>query len=95
MAIAEAFKRLKPAPKKVEERRFTHASQRTKTDRRADGQRRQHRNDRGTNGGERSEGSRFIKRADGSPVQRPEGAAKPKRPFRGRRRFSGGNTRAA
>ena len=94
MSIAEAFKRLKPAPKKVEERRFIHASQRTKTDRRADGERRQHRNERGNNG-ERSEGSRFIKRPDGSPVQRPEGAAKPKRPFRGRRRFSGGNSRAA
>ncbi|MEO7601977.1 MAG: DEAD/DEAH box helicase [Sphingomicrobium sp.] len=91
MAMAETFKRLKPAPKAQPAQRphhKHHGRPATKTDRRADGERRQHRNERG-NGGERSEGSRFIKRADGSPVQRTD-AAKPKRPFRGRRRFSGG-----
>ncbi len=81
-AVADELRRLKPAPKKVEQRRFVHASQRTKTDRRADGERRQHRN-------ERSEVSRFVKRPDGSPAQRPEGG-RGKRPFRGRRRFAGG-----
>jgi ATP-dependent RNA helicase RhlE len=86
-AALEELRRLKPAPKKVEERRFTHASQRTKTDRRADGQHRQQRN-------ERSEPSRFVKRPDGTPAQRPEGG-KGKRPFRGRRRFAGGGARAA
>jgi ATP-dependent RNA helicase RhlE len=99
--LAETLRRLKPAPKKVEERRFVHASQRTKADRRSDGAKRQHRNDRGhgrngNGGGERSkssEGARFIKRADGSPAQRPDGV-KAKRPHRGRRRFGGG-TRAA
>jgi ATP-dependent RNA helicase RhlE len=44
-AAVEVFKRLKPAPKKVEQPRFVHASQRTKSDRRADGQQRRNRND--------------------------------------------------
>ena len=63
------------------------ASQRTKADRRHEGERRQHRN-------ERSEPSRFVKRPDGTPAQRPEGG-RGKRPFRGRRRFAGGGARAA
>jgi len=45
-ARAEELRRLKPAPKKAEQPRFVHASQRTKADRRADGQRREQRNDR-------------------------------------------------
>jgi ATP-dependent RNA helicase RhlE len=60
-AAVDAFKRLKPAPKQVEERRFVHASQRTKTDRRADGQRRQDRNDRS---------QRHPHRADGHQAHR-------------------------
>jgi len=50
----EAFKRLKPAPKRAEQPRFVHASQRTKGDRRADGQRRQTRNERGLGNPHRS-----------------------------------------
>ncbi|MFL6801913.1 MAG: DEAD/DEAH box helicase [Sphingomicrobium sp.] len=61
-AAVDAFKRLKPAPKKVEQQRFVHASQRTKSDRRADGQRRQNRND-----GQK----RHTHRADGHPAHRP------------------------
>ena len=102
-AAVEAFKRLKPAPKKVEEQRFVHASQRTKFDRRADGQRRQNRNDGQQRHGQRAEGSpsgqpqrartdgpqqRHPHRADGHPGHRPEGG-QPKRPFRGGRRPGG------
>jgi ATP-dependent RNA helicase RhlE len=56
---AETLKRLKPAPKKVEEqpRRFSHGF---KADRRADGQRRDHRNER----------QRHPHRADGHPAHR-------------------------
>jgi ATP-dependent RNA helicase RhlE len=61
-AAVEAFKRLKPAPKRVAEQRFVHASQRTKGDRRADGQRREHRNDR--------QPQRHPHRADGHPAHR-------------------------
>jgi ATP-dependent RNA helicase RhlE len=46
MARAGELRRLKPAPKKAEQPRFVHASQRTKADRRADGQGREQRNDR-------------------------------------------------
>ena len=45
-ARAEELRRLKPAPKKDEQPRFVHASQRTKADRRHDGKRREDRNDR-------------------------------------------------
>ncbi len=90
-ATVEEMRRLKPAPVARAQPKH-HGRPATKTDRRADGERRQHRNERG-NGADRNEGSRFIKRPDGSPAQRPEGD-KGKRPFRGRRRFSG-NARAA
>jgi ATP-dependent RNA helicase RhlE len=75
-AAIEAFKRLKPAPKRTEEQRFVHASQRPKADRRAEGQRRRSRND---------DQQRHPHRADGHTGHRPEGG-QPKRPFRGRRR---------
>ena len=106
-AAVETFKRLKPAPKKVEEQRFVHASQRTKGDRRSEGQRRQNRNDGQQRHGQRSEAAqpprgerpqrsdgqqRHAHRADGHPGHRPEGG-QPKRPFRGPRR-PGGPSRA-
>jgi ATP-dependent RNA helicase RhlE len=75
----DAFKRLKPAPKKADEQRFVHASQRTKADRRHDGQRRQERSGRAE--------QRHPHRGEGHPAHRPEGG-QPKRPFRGRRRPS-------
>jgi ATP-dependent RNA helicase RhlE len=78
-AAVEAFKRLKPAPKRAEQPRFVHASQRPKADRRSDGQRREQRNDRS---------QRHPHRADGHPGHRPEGG-QPKRKFGGRRRFGG------
>ena len=84
-AAVDAFKRLKPAPKKSEERRFVHASQRTKADRRTDGQRRQNRNE-----GQQ----RHPHRADGHPAHRPEGG-QPKRKYRGRRSRSGAAGRAS
>ena len=82
-AAAEAFKRLKPAPARPER---THASHRPAMngDRRADGQRRQNRND-----GQQ----RHPQRADGHAAHRPEGGQR-KRPFGGRRGRPGG-TRAA
>jgi ATP-dependent RNA helicase RhlE len=84
MATAEAFRRLKPAPKAQPERsRFQRPA--TKSDRRNakstdGGQRREARNDRG---------ARHPHRADGHTAHRPEGG-QPKRPFRGRRRSPGG-----
>ncbi|HVH37108.1 MAG TPA: DEAD/DEAH box helicase, partial [Sphingomicrobium sp.] len=104
-AAVDAFKRLKPAPKKVEEQRFVHASQRTKSDRRSEGQRRQNRNDGQQRHGQRSDGGqpqrartdgqpqRHPHRAEGHPGHRPEGG-QPKRPFRGRGRPGGGQRRA-
>jgi ATP-dependent RNA helicase RhlE len=76
-AAAEAFKRLKPAPRDARPTRSHHVS--TKADRRFDGQRRQNRNE-----GQQ----RHPHRADGHPAHRPEGG-QPKRKFRGRRRFGG------
>jgi ATP-dependent RNA helicase RhlE len=76
-AAAEALKRLKPAPRPQSPRSAT------KADRRADGQRRQNRNDRQ---------QRHPQRADGHMAHRPEGG-QPKRKFRGRRRF--GSSRVA
>jgi len=73
-AAAEALKRLKPAPKAQEEQRPSF-----KAHRRADGQRRDNRND-----GQK----RHPHRSDGHAAHRPEGG-QPKRPFRGRRRFGG------
>jgi len=75
---AEAFRRLKPAPKA----RPKHPP--TKADRRSDGQKRQSRNERP---------QRHPHRADGHPAHRPEGG-QPKRKFRGRRRFGGPSRRA-
>jgi ATP-dependent RNA helicase RhlE len=74
-AAAEALKRLKPAPKPQPER--------TKAHRRADGNRRDQRNDR----------QRHPHRSDGHAAHRPE-AGQPRRKFRGRRGRTGG-TRAA
>jgi ATP-dependent RNA helicase RhlE len=81
MGTAEAFRRLKPAPKPQPERahRFNRPS--TKADRRHDGQHRDRRND---------SQQRHPHRADGHPGHRPEGG-QPKRRFRGRR---GGPRRA-
>jgi ATP-dependent RNA helicase RhlE len=61
MAAADAFKRLKPAPKAQAARSGRHHS--TKADRRAEGQRRDSRNER----------QRHPNRADGHPAHRPEG----------------------
>ena len=74
-SVAEAFKRLKPAPKHEDRQPRPH----TKSDRRSDGQRRQNRND-----GQQ----RHPKRAEGHNAHRPEGGQR-KRPFRGRRRSRG------
>ena len=76
-AAAEALKRLKPAPVQRPERPAT------KSHRRADGQRREQRNDR----------QRHPHRSDGHAAHRPEGG-QPKRKFRGRRRRSGGSRAA-
>ncbi len=72
-AAAEAFKRLKPAPKAHPQRALTRA------DRRSDGKRREQRNE---------QQQRHPHRADGRPAHRPEGG-QPKRKFGGRRRPSG------
>ena len=81
---ADALKRLKPAPRREESpRRNPHFA--TRTDRRADGQRREHRNDR--------QKQRHPHRGEGHPAHRPDGE-QPKRPFRGRRRRPSGQGRA-
>lgn len=77
-AAAEAFKRLKPVPKAQP------ARQSTKAHRRADGQRRQNRNE-----GQQ----RHPYRSDGHGAHRPEGGQR-KRPFRGRRGRPGGSRAA-
>jgi ATP-dependent RNA helicase RhlE len=77
-AAAEAFKRLKPAPKAQPQRPARSA---TKADRRKQGQARHDRNERQ---------QRHPPRADGHNAHRPEGG-QPKRRFRGRR---GGPRRA-
>ena len=75
-----ATRALKPAPKKPEQRRFVHASQRTKAEARAEGQRRQGRN------------QRHPQRAAGHAMPRSDGA-KPaggsRRRFRNRARSQG------
>jgi ATP-dependent RNA helicase RhlE len=76
MAQAEAFKRLKPAPKAQPQRSGRPS---TKADRRSHGQKRQERNERQ---------QRHPNRADGHAAHRPEGG-QPKRKFRGRRRPKG------
>jgi ATP-dependent RNA helicase RhlE len=75
-AAAEAFRRLKPAPK-AQPPRVQRPS--TKADRRRDGEQRQARNERQ---------QRHPHRAEGHTAHRPEGG-QPKRKFRGRRRFGG------
>ncbi|MEO6225889.1 MAG: DEAD/DEAH box helicase [Sphingomicrobium sp.] len=78
-AQAEALRRLKPAPVQ------RMAQPATKGHRRADGQRRDQRNDRP----QRADGQqRRPQRADGHPAHRPDGVPG-KRPFRGRRRPGG------
>jgi ATP-dependent RNA helicase RhlE len=79
MAAAEAFRRLKPAPKAQAERSQRFQRPATKSDRRHDGQRRENRND-----GQQ----RHPHRADGHTAHRPDGSQS-KRKFRGRRRFGG------
>jgi len=76
----EAFKKLKPAPKRSEHQPRTA----TKAGRRSDGQRRQSRND-----GQQ----RHPHRSDGHWAHRPEGGQR-ERPFRGRRGRSGGSRAA-
>jgi len=75
-----ATRALKPAPKQAEQRRFVHASQRTKAEARAEGQRRQGRN------------QRHPQRAAGHAMPRSDGA-KPaggsRRRFRNRARSQG------
>ncbi|HEX3423254.1 MAG TPA: DEAD/DEAH box helicase [Sphingomicrobium sp.] len=73
----EALKRLKPAPR-TEHHKPARGS--TKTDRRFEGQRRQHRNDRE---------QRHSHRAEGHPGHRPD-QGQPKRPFGGGRRRPAG-----
>lgn len=73
-AAVEALKSLRPAPRKLETPRSS-----TKSDRRADGQKRENRNERQ---------QRHSNRADGHPAHRPEGAQR-KRTFRGKRRPAG------
>ena len=76
-ASIEALKRLKPEPRDQQQKP---ARGSTKTDRRADGQRRQNRNDRD---------QRHPHRAEGHPAHRPD-QGRPERPFGGRRgRFAG------
>ncbi|HEY8592339.1 MAG TPA: DEAD/DEAH box helicase [Sphingomicrobium sp.] len=84
-AAAEAFKRLKPAPKPQPER----TRPATKSDRRNQTQQRATRNERPA-----GQGQRHPHRADGHAAHRPEGG-QPKRPFRGRRRSGGGQQRNA
>jgi ATP-dependent RNA helicase RhlE len=76
-ASVEALKRLKPEPVKQSQRPARNS---TKADRRAEGQHRQHRNDRD---------QRHSHRAEGHPAHRPD-SSRPKRPFSGRRRRPAG-----
>jgi ATP-dependent RNA helicase RhlE len=82
IAAADAFRRLKPAPK-AQPQRAQRSS--TKADRRNDAQRREGRNE---------PGQRHGHRADGHSGHRPEGG-QVKRKFRGRRRPNGGGRAAA
>jgi ATP-dependent RNA helicase RhlE len=76
---AEELRRLKPAPKKPEQPRFVHASQRIKGDRRADGQRRAHRNERGPvrNPLQSSAQDRNGQRRDGQRNDSPRSSYRP------------------
>jgi len=96
---AAELKRLKPAPKQAEEQPRRFHSHGIKADRRADGQRRDHRNQRSEPRPERAntgqpkrngqQPQRHPHRADGHAAHRPEGG-RPKRPFRGGRGRPGG-----
>ena len=101
---AEALKRAQAGPEEDEEqpRRFSHGF---KSDRRADGQRREHRNQRSEpsprSGPARhqpkrtgQQPQRHPHRADGHAAHRPEGG-RPKGPFRGRRGGRPGGPRRA
>jgi ATP-dependent RNA helicase RhlE len=79
----EALKRLKPAPRKPAQQQGRPS---TRADRRADGQRREQRNDR--------QKQRHPHRADGHPAHRPDGT-KPKRRFHGGRRRNGSSRPSA
>ena len=108
LQAAEALKRLKPAPKQAEQQR--RSSHGFKADRRVDGQRRDHRNQRSSPdrserpaGGQQRSGQprsdrqqqqRHPHRADGHAAHRPEGG-RPKGPFRGRRGSRPGGSRHA
>ena len=82
LAAAQALKALKlPTPERAERPHRGHHRPAAKADRRADGQRREQRNERSAQPG----GQRHPHRADGHPAHRPEGGQR-KRPFRGRRR---------
>jgi ATP-dependent RNA helicase RhlE len=89
-AAAEALRRLKPAPRIEEQPRRT-GPHGFKADRRSNGQRREHRNDR--SGQDRSDQQRHPHRGEAHPAHRPEGG-QPKRPFRGRRGRPNGPRRA-
>jgi ATP-dependent RNA helicase RhlE len=82
MASAEAFKRLKPAPRSTDSERGER--QFVKADRRNDGQRRQNRN---------AGQQRHPQRTGAQPAHRPEGG-QPKRKFYGRGRRPGGSRAA-
>jgi hypothetical protein len=91
---------LKPAPSTLDTReRAPHSGRRftptaaIKADRREQGQRREARNERHGEQRQGEQRQRHPQRADGHPAHRPEGG-QPKRPFRGRRRRSGGGNRA-
>jgi ATP-dependent RNA helicase RhlE len=75
-ASVEALKRLKPAPRHQQPKHQPRPA--TKADRRADGQRREQRNDRHK--------KRNPHRGEGHAGHRPEGGGPSRRPFRGRRR---------
>jgi ATP-dependent RNA helicase RhlE len=82
-ATVEAVRRLKPAPSKPAQSHAPRAA--TKADRRADGERRQQRNERQQpQRSDRSQQPRHPGRSDGHPAHRLEGG-QPKRKFRGRR----------
>ena len=93
---AETLKRLKPAPAKQEQPR-RQPSRAFKSDRRFEGQRRENRNERPSQGQQRTDRGqqqRHPHRADGHAAHRPEGG-QPKRPFRGRRGGRPGGPRRA
>jgi ATP-dependent RNA helicase RhlE len=108
MATADAFRRLKPAPKAQPERSQRFQRPATKADRRNDGQRRDARNERGQRhphradghaahrpeGGQRREGQSSYRPEAYREAARPEGG-QPKRKFRGRGRGPGGGFRTA